>query len=62
MDAMKLWNNVYEIAQNQTPNRVIFGILQLKHQIDRALEEGMSQELIEKTVRDALNTSGKIYL
>lgn len=62
MDVMKLWQNVYDIAENKTPNPTIFGICQLNEQINRALEEGMSQELIEKTVRDALNTSGKIYL
>ena len=62
MKPMELWNNVNEIAQNQTPNPVIFGILQLKNQIDRALEEGMSQELIEQTISDALNANGKIYL
>lgn len=62
MDVMKLWNNVYEIAQNQTPNKVIFAILQLNNQIDNALAEGMSQELIEQTMKDALNAAGKIYL
>ena len=62
MDAMKLWDNVVEIAQNKTPNNVIFAIYQLAHQIDYALEDGMSQDLIEQTVKDALNSTGKMYL
>lgn len=62
MDVMELWQNVNEIAQNKTANPVIFGILQLKNQIDYALESGLTQAQIEETIKDALNANGKIYL
>ena len=54
MTAMELYENVQEIAQNKTPNNVIFAIYQLAHQIDYALEDGMNQNVINEVFRDAL--------
>ena len=62
MTTMELYDNVQKIAQNKTPNNVTFAILQLKNQIDYALEDGMNSNVIEEVLRDALNSCGKIYL
>ena len=62
MTTMELYDKVQEVAQNKTPNNVMFGILQLSSLIDNALEDGLNANQINEVLRDSLNSCGKIYL
>ena len=62
MKPMELYDKVVEVATNKTPNRTLFGILQLNNLVNSALAEGMNPNVVEEVLRDALNSCGKIYL
>ena len=62
METMELYDKVVEVATNKTPNRTLFGVLQLNNLVNNALAEGMNPNVVEEVLRDALNSCGKIYL
>lgn len=60
MTIREFCNKAQEIAQNKTPNNYSFGILQLNNLIESALQDGISQNLINEVMKMALNDLVKV--
>lgn len=54
MKPKELYDKVVEVATNKTQNRMVFAVLQLNYLVETALAEGMSANIINEVLRDAL--------
>lgn len=54
MKPKELYDKVVEVATNKTQNRMVFAVLQLNYLVETALAEGMSANVINEVLRDAL--------
>ena len=54
MTPNELYRQVLEVATNKTPNRMVFAVLQLNYLVETALTEGMSANVVNEVLRDAL--------
>lgn len=54
MTPNELYRKVIAVVTNKTPNRMVFAVLQLNYLVETALTEGMSANVVNEVLRDAL--------